>query len=177
MVRKNVDFGRRLRNDIGIADKLVVSVLRFQGQPERIVVIARIEKPPRVSIDKVVVDEAKLRKELVTIWFVDVLAREGAPDAVLVVVVIGVVCAGGPTLGQIVGSQFDILVKDHELGLGPGLARTSEIAPPPCPVHMIAASDEKISRLFGRNRFLAFFLVWPTHVGSPVVWRNCFAGG
>ena len=160
-----------------IVYKLVIPILRLQGQPERIVVIARMKKPPWVRIDKLVVGEAELRKELVAVWFVDVLAREGAPDAVLVVVVIGVVCAGGATLGQIVGSPFDVLVKDHELGLGPGLARASEIPPPPCAVHMVAAPDVKVSRLLGRNRFLAFFLVGPTHVGSPVIRRNCFAGG
>ena len=160
-----------------IVDKLAIPILRLQGQPERIVVIARMKKPPWVRIDTLVVGEAELREELVAVWFVDILAREGAPDAILVVVVVGVVCAGRAALGQIVGSPFDALVKDHELGLGPGLAWASEIPPPPCSVHMIATPDVKVSRLLNRNRLPAFFLAGASHVRSSVIWRNCLAGG
>jgi hypothetical protein len=58
-----------------------------------------MKKPPWGRIDKLVVGEAELRKELVAVWFVDVLAREGAPDAILVVVVVGVVSPRGAALG------------------------------------------------------------------------------
>ena len=70
-----------------ISDKLVFPVLRLQGQPERIVVIARMKKPPWVRIDKLVVGEAELREELVAVWLVDILAREGA-------------ARGGPSMGE-----------------------------------------------------------------------------
>ena len=41
-----------------------------------IVVIAGMKKPPWVRINEFVVGKAKLRKELIAIWFVDILACE-----------------------------------------------------------------------------------------------------
>ena len=132
-----------------------------------IIAIIRTEDPTGLTIHGFVAGEHKLRKELIAVRIIRLLAGVVATKTIFVIVVEPVALPVRAVFGESIGILLFILSEDNKLGSAPRLARLADISPKTGFFDKVSSAVEKIPGRLTRDLCVSLLHARTTHISFP----------